>query len=105
MFVLPPEILGGIDILLLALLGATAEQDDESFSVLAKINPVAGAKIYALLEDTARDALGVGKVAMLHADHGCGHLGRRAGIEPVEPSRIWAAALGIDVFPDLKHTA
>lgn len=78
---------------------------NESISVLAEIDPVAGTKIYAVLGDTRPDAFGVGEVALLHPDQGRRHLGRRTGIKPVEPSRIWAAALGIDVFPDLKHMA
>ncbi len=40
MFVLPPEVLGGLDILLLALLGAAAEQDNEGVSVLTEIGSV-----------------------------------------------------------------
>ncbi len=40
LFVFPPEVLGGLDILLLALLGAAAEQDEEEVSILAEIDPV-----------------------------------------------------------------
>ncbi len=45
LFVLLPEVLGGLDTLLLAFFGAAAEQDDEGVSVLAEIDPVAGAEI------------------------------------------------------------
>jgi hypothetical protein len=37
---------GGSDIVLLALLGTTAEQDDEMLAVVAEINPVARTEIY-----------------------------------------------------------
>ncbi len=40
LFVLPPQGLSSLDILLLALLGAAAEQDDVGVSVLAEIDPV-----------------------------------------------------------------
>ena len=54
--------------------------------------------------DTGPDSLGAGEVALLHPGQGRRHLGRRAGIEPVEPPGIGAAALGGDVFPDLDHS-
>ncbi len=68
--------MGGLDIPLLAFFGATTEQDDEGISILAEINPVAGAEIYAVLEDTGPDALGVGEVALLYPDQSRRHLGR-----------------------------
>ncbi len=88
---------------MLALLGTTAEQDDEGVSVPAEIDPGAGAEIYAVLGDTGPDALGAGEIALLHPGQGRRHLGRRAGIETIEPLGEWAAALGVDVFPDLDH--
>ena len=44
LFVPPPEISGGLDILLLTLLGPTAQEDDQGITVLAEIDPVAGAE-------------------------------------------------------------
>ena len=96
--------MGGVDILLLALLGATAKQDDESVPVLAEIDPVAGAKIYPAFKDTSADSFGVRKIALFDSDQGCRHLGGRAGIQPIESPGVGTAALGIDIFPDLNHT-
>ena len=68
MFELPPEVPGGVDILLLALFGAAAEEDDEGVSHF--LDPIAGAEIYAALEDAAPGALGVGEVGRALYQHG-----------------------------------
>jgi hypothetical protein len=45
-----PAFLSQLDIVLLALFGAAAKKDDDFFTVLAKINAVAGAEINPILE-------------------------------------------------------
>jgi hypothetical protein len=52
LFILSPEVLGGLDILALALLGAATEQDDEGISVLAEIDT------RGLTEDKLTEILG-----------------------------------------------
>jgi len=56
-FIILPAVKSGLDVLLLAFLGAAAEQNDEAVSVLAEINAVAGPEIDAALEHPGTDAL------------------------------------------------
>jgi hypothetical protein len=46
-FIILPAFKSGLDVWLLAFLGAAAEQNDEAVSVLAEINAVAGPEIDA----------------------------------------------------------
>ena len=57
LFVIPPEALGELDILLLTLLDATAQENDPGLAVFAKIDPVAGAEIYPAFEYTGTDTV------------------------------------------------
>jgi hypothetical protein len=49
LLVVAPSFLRGLDIILLALLRAAAEQDYERVSVLAEVNAVAGPKSIRIL--------------------------------------------------------
>jgi hypothetical protein len=58
--VFPPKGLGVQDILLLALLGTAAEQDDQSFSVPSEVDPVAGTEVDSAFMNGGTDTLGIG---------------------------------------------
>jgi hypothetical protein len=64
-----------LDVLLLAFLGAAAEQNDEAVSVLAEINSLAGPEIDAALEHPGTDALDVREVALRQTGQRRCHLG------------------------------
>ena len=73
--------MGGLDTLLLSLLGPTAQEDDQDIAFLAEIDPIAGAEVYPAFEDTGAHALSVGEVALLHPDQRRHHLGRGLSVK------------------------
>src|SRR5260370_36744887 len=56
-FVLLPESLCLFDVALLTLLRASAQQDDQTVSILAQIDAVAGAEVNAVFENASANAL------------------------------------------------
>jgi hypothetical protein len=90
-------------VFLLPLLGATAEQNDDSFSVFAKVNPVAWTEINADFKDPAADALHIREVSQAQPVECSGHSPRRLGVEPVKPLPEEVSSVTAEIFPDVNH--
>jgi hypothetical protein len=52
---------------LLAFFRSAAKEDHEPLAVFAEVNPLARTKINPVLVDTSPNALGIRKIALLHA--------------------------------------
>src|SRR5580692_6999832 len=87
-FIILPAVKSGLEVLLLAFLGAGAEQNDEAVSVLAEINAAAGSEIDAALEHSGTDALDVREVALRQTGQRRCHLGGSLRTQAVEPGRV-----------------
>ncbi len=73
----------GVDIVLLALLSAAAEQNDQPPAILAEINPVGRTKIDPQFEHAGTDALDVRDIAQGQPGQSCRHLGGGLRVQPV----------------------
>src|ERR1700730_4802791 len=96
--VVPPSLPCCRDVLLLALLRPASQEDTDSFSVLPKIDTVAGAEIDLGFKDPRADALHVRSVAKRQPRHRCRDFRRRCWIKTNEPRRKRASALGIEIL-------
>lgn len=63
LFLVLPVRLGLGDVALLAFLGSADQQQDKALAILAKIHPVAGAKVDTPLRDAFTDGLHVSETA------------------------------------------
>src|SRR5919109_2876368 len=99
-----PTFLGAVDVRLLALLRAAAQQQNQLLAIAAEVNPVTWSPVDSVFEHAFADTLHVGKIALAHSVDGDGNL--RCGLrgESVEPLCIWRAAARIEVFHDVDHT-
>jgi hypothetical protein len=91
------------DVILLVLLRAATEQNDDALAVVAKIDPVAGAKIYLALENASPDAFGVGEVSQPHAVEGGCDLAGGLGVQLAEPVAKSAATARVAILTNLAH--
>ena len=98
-----PTLLISQKVVVLAFLCSPAEQDDDRIRVLAKVDPVTGAKIDPGFINAGTGALGVREITLLDPNHGRGHLCRRWGIETFEPLRKRAEVVLIRILPDRDH--
>src|ERR1035437_5693237 len=73
------------NVFLLPLLGAAAEQNDDSLSVFSEIDPVAWTEINADFKDPAADSLHIREVSQAQPVECGGHSPRRLGVEPGKP--------------------
>src|ERR1039458_8452121 len=73
------------NVFLLPLLRAAAEQNDDSLSVFAKVNPVAWTEINTVFKDPAADSLHIREVSQAQPVECGGHSPRRLGVETVTP--------------------
>lgn len=89
-FLIPPAIKDG-------------NQDDETLTILAEINPVARAKIDLVFQNTRADAFDVGAVPALNPGEGYRHLGSSHGIQPLEPQGKAFLTVLVNVAAKLKH--
>jgi hypothetical protein len=64
-----------IDIALLPLLRAAAQEDHQRLAVPPEIDAVARPEVDPVFQDTLADALHVGEIALLHPGDGARHLG------------------------------
>ena len=92
-----------VNVLPLTPLGPATQEDDQRVGVLAQIDPIAGGEVYPGFEHTGADALDAREVSHFQLEQGCRHFGRSPGIEPFEPSRIRAATVEVDLFPDCGY--
>jgi hypothetical protein len=92
-----------LDVALLALLGATAQQNNQVFAVLPEIHSVTGAKRDPAFEYTRTDAFDIRKVAEAHPCHGNCDLYSRLGIKLVELGRVRTATIAVVIFADINH--
>jgi hypothetical protein len=90
-------------VFLLPLLGATAEQNDDSLSVFSEIDPVAWTEINAAFKDPAADSLHIREVSQAHPVECGGHSPRRFGVEPVKPLPEEVSSVTAEIFPDVDH--
>ena len=67
-FVFAPKCLGCVDIPLLSLFGATAQEDDQHIAFPAKVDPIARAEVYSIFKDSPTYTLGIGKIALPHPE-------------------------------------
>src|SRR5690606_19073106 len=82
-----------VDVLLLALLGAAADQDDDLQTVLAQVDAQPWPPVDLVLPNAAKP-LDIGQVALLHSAYRHTHLGGRDGLQRLEPRRKGAVAIG-----------
>jgi hypothetical protein len=68
------------NIVLLTLLGAAAEQDNDPFSVFSEVNPVAWAEIDAAFKDPAADSLYIREISQSQTIKGRCYPARCLGI-------------------------
>jgi hypothetical protein len=80
-----PNCPGVLDVFLLTFFYATAKQDDESISILAKIDAISGAEIYPAFENACADTFGIGQIALLHAHQGSYNFGSSRRIQAIKP--------------------
>ena len=91
------------NVLLLPLLRSPTEQDDESLSIPPEVNPVTRPEIDPPLENPCANSFDIRKGTLLDAEQGCGNLGRRLGIEAIEPFTERASTALVEVLADLNH--
>src|ERR1035437_497959 len=91
------------NVFLLPLLGAAAEQNDDSLSVFSEIDPVAWTEINADFKDPAADALHIREVSQAQPVECGGHSPRRFGVEPVKPLPEEISAVTAEIFTDVNH--
>jgi hypothetical protein len=92
-----------LDIALLALLGATSQQDHQHIAIAAEIHPVARPEIQSVFKHALASRLYVGEVALLHpGDRAC-HLGSRHRLHIREPFGKRLAAIVGHVVTDFEH--
>jgi hypothetical protein len=91
------------NVFLLPLLGAAAEQNDDSLPVFAKVNPVAWAEINADFKDPVANALHIREVSQAKPIECGGHSPRRLGVEPVKPLPEEVSSVTAEIFPDVDH--
>ncbi len=89
--------------MLLALLGAAAEQNNHPLAVLAEINPVAGAEIDPHLEHAGTNAFDVRDIAQGQPGQSGRHFRGGWGVQSVKPNSVKVAALPIEIFANLIH--
>ena len=95
--------MGGLNVLVLALLRAAAKQDNKRVSILSKIHAVAGAEVSPIFIHARADAFGIREITLLNADQTCSDLGRCRCVEAVKPFRKRAASFQIKILPDRYH--
>ncbi len=78
--------------MLLTLLGAATDQDDDLQTVLGEIDAQAWPPIDLLFPNAAKP-LNIGQVALLHPADGYAYLGGGNGLQRPEPLRKGAAAI------------
>jgi hypothetical protein len=83
---IPARVPGCVDIGLLPLLGTAAQQDDQCLSLLAEIDPVAGAEIEPQFQDARADALCSREVATFKPVQSYSDSCLRIVFELIEPS-------------------
>src|ERR1035438_1735952 len=91
------------NVFLLPLLRAAAEQNDDSLSVFAKVNPVAWTEINTVFKDPAADSLHIREVSQAQPVECGGHSPRRLGVEPVKPLPEEVSSVMAEIFPDVDH--
>ena len=88
--------------MLLALLRTAAQEDDESVTVLAKVNAVAWAEIELVFEDPGPDALNIREIPKRDPGNRGRYLRRSLGIQIVEPFGVLALTFAVEIFSDLN---
>jgi len=102
-FVVLPVGYGGGDIVLLALLGAAAEQDDQPLAILAEIDPITGAECDPEFENAGTDAFDVREITQRKPGQSRRHLRGGLRVQAVEPGLVGVAASRIEIFPNIYH--
>jgi hypothetical protein len=94
---------GILDVALLALLGATRQQDHQHIAIAPEIHPEARPEIQSVFKHALANRLYVGEVALLHpGDRAC-HLGSRHWLNIREPFGKRLAAVCGHVVADVEH--
>jgi len=91
-------------VLLLLLFASTAEQYHKAVSVSAKIDPVAGSEVEAVLMHARSNTLRIREIALLHAGDGYRHLRSRWSVETIKPFPVRTAAVSSDILADLDQS-
>ena len=89
-----------VDVLLLTLFGAAADQDDDLQAVLGQVDTQPRPSVDLVFAD-ATEPLDVGQVALFHPADGYAHLGGGNGLQRPEPLREGAVAIVQQEFFDL----
>src|SRR5260370_27175578 len=87
--VVGPSLLRCRDVLLLAALRTSRQQNQEPVAVLAEVDPVSWPEIDPEFLDPCPDALHIGKVAKLNARQRNRHLRGGLSIEALKPVPVW----------------
>jgi hypothetical protein len=98
-----PNCPGVPDIFLLTFFCATAKQDDERISILAKIDAISGTEIYPAFENSCAGTSGIGQIALLHARQGKYNFGSSRRIQAIKPFGLGTAAFTVNIISDLDH--
>ncbi len=95
--------MGIVYVALLALLRATAQQDNQRIAHYPEINPVTGAMIDLQFLQPAADAFDIGRIAALQTIQRDNDTGSSLSIEIVEPLREGTGAIDIKILFQLRH--
>jgi hypothetical protein len=100
----PPNSYPQRDVLLLTLLDAAAEQNNQPLAVFAKINPVAGAEIDSQFKHTGTNTFNIRDITHGEPGYGGCHFRGCRCIQSVKPNLVKVAALPVEIFSDLNHS-
>lgn len=89
-----------MDVSLLPLLCAPAQQNNQNVSISAKINAVAGAKFEPVFINAAANAFRVGEVSLLHLRERNRNFGGSRSMQTIEPPGEWTAPVPVEILPD-----
>jgi len=93
-----PEKMGGLDVILLTLLGATAQKNNQRLAILAAINAIAGTEVDSQLKHACMHALQRRDVPGSESAQVGEYLCLRRFIESVKPAFKRVSASHIDVL-------
>jgi hypothetical protein len=103
LLVVRPAALGVLDVPLLTLLRATAQQNHQALTVPPEIHAVARTPVNPALQHAGTDRLDLRQIALRHARQHHGHLGRRPKVKLVEPDLERLAPRQVPVGDELEH--
>ena len=92
-----------MDVPLLALFRAAAEQNHKAFAVLAEVHPVTRPEINSAFKDGGTYTLNVREIPGSEPSQSGRNLGGSLSVQLIEPCRIRASPVPVIVFPNVNH--